>query len=102
MASSYDFVVVGGGTAGLVVATRLTEDKNTSVLVIEAGGDLAEDPRANIPIFYAALLGSESDWSFRSEPQVSDYTFGICTSPLRVGLLAHTRARRVSTAESSA
>lgn len=73
MASSdtYDFVVVGGGTAGLVVAARLSEDKSTSVLVLEAGGDLANDPRAKIPIFYAALLGSENDWTFRSEPQVS-------------------------------
>lgn len=71
MISSYDFVIIGGGTAGLVVAARLTEVESISVLVLEAGGDLADDPRAKIPIFYAALLGSEHDWSFRSEPQVS-------------------------------
>lgn len=73
MASSYDYVIVGGGTAGLVVASRLSEDANISVLVLEAGEDLIEDPRTKIPIFYAALLGSEADWGFRTEPQVSRY-----------------------------
>lgn len=71
MGDDYDFVVIGGGTAGLVVASRLSEGRNASILVLEAGADLATDPRANIPIFYAALLGSEADSAFRTEPQVS-------------------------------
>ncbi|CAK41595.1 uncharacterized protein An13g01960 [Aspergillus niger] len=69
MAAVYDFVIIGGGTAGLVVASRLSEDPNTSVLVLEAGADLTADPRVNIPIFYAALLGSDADWKFKSSPQ---------------------------------
>ncbi|THC87388.1 hypothetical protein EYZ11_013166 [Aspergillus tanneri] len=69
MAAVYDFVVIGGGTAGLVVASRLSEDPTTSVLVLEAGADLTADPRVNIPIFYAALLGSDADWKFHSSPQ---------------------------------
>ncbi|GKZ66590.1 hypothetical protein AnigIFM60653_002821 [Aspergillus niger] len=69
MAVGYDFVIIGGGTAGLVVASRLSEDPNTSVLVLEAGADLTADPRVNIPIFYAALLGSDADWKFKSSPQ---------------------------------
>ncbi|KAF7629682.1 putative glucose-methanol-choline oxidoreductase [Aspergillus flavus] len=69
MDTAYDFVVIGGGTAGLVNASRLSEDPSISVLVLEAGADLTADPRVNIPIFYAALLGSDADWKFQSSPQ---------------------------------
>ncbi|KAJ6024062.1 aryl-alcohol dehydrogenase [Penicillium herquei] len=69
MTAVYDFVIIGGGTAGLVVASRLSEDPSTSVLVVEAGADLTADPRVNIPILYETLLGSDADWRFRSSPQ---------------------------------
>lgn len=68
--ASYDFVIVGGGTAGLVVASRLSEDATQRVLVLEAGADHGDDPRVKTPGFYPILLGSELDYNFQTQPQV--------------------------------
>ncbi|KAK3294558.1 uncharacterized protein B0H64DRAFT_463513 [Chaetomium fimeti] len=69
MTSQFDFVIVGGGTAGLVLAARLSEDANTQVLVLEAGEDLSADPRVNVPGMWPRLQGTESDWQLKSVPQ---------------------------------
>ena len=71
--SSFDFVIIGGGTAGLVVASRLSENPSYSVLVLEAGQDHSDDPRVKTPAFYATLPKSEMNWGFHSEPQVSAF-----------------------------
>ncbi|RYP79461.1 hypothetical protein DL770_006642 [Monosporascus sp. CRB-9-2] len=65
----YDFVVVGGGTAGLVLATRLSEDPSQRILVLEAGADHSEDPRVKTPAFYSALMKTEVDWGFQTADQ---------------------------------
>ena len=70
MSSSYDFVVVGGGTAGLVVATSLSENPHWRILVLEAGTDHSDDLRVKAPALYTTLLGTEADWGFQTVPQV--------------------------------
>lgn len=70
--SAYDFIIVGGGTAGLALANRLTEVTDVTVLVLEAGGDASADPRVTIPAMWSAVLGTDLDWDFMTTPQVSD------------------------------
>ncbi|KAL8661765.1 MAG: hypothetical protein Q9168_008352, partial [Polycauliona sp. 1 TL-2023] len=67
---SYDFVIVGGGTSGLVIASRLTEDPNVTVLVLEAGSNKLGDSRITTPGLAMALWGNpEFDWQFETTPQ---------------------------------
>ncbi|GKZ20751.1 hypothetical protein AbraIFM66951_003052 [Aspergillus brasiliensis] len=66
---SADYVIIGGGTAGLVVANRLSEDPNVTVLVLEAGPDGSADERVQNPAAWPTLSGSEMDWQFKTVPQ---------------------------------
>lgn len=70
VSEAYDFVIAGGGTAGLVLATRLSELTNQKILVLEAGLDLSEDLRIKTPALYLGLFGSDADWDFHTKPQV--------------------------------
>lgn len=65
---SYDYVVVGAGSAGCVLAGRLSEVPGTRVLLIEAG-PRDKSLKMKIPLAFAALFDSEYDWAFRTEPQ---------------------------------
>ena len=63
---SYHFIVVGGGTAGAVVASRLSEDPAVSVLLLEAGGDGTR--LSNVPMFMALNFNGEVDYAYKTEP----------------------------------
>ena len=66
--NEFDFIIVGAGSAGCVLANRLSELPNISVLVIEAGGkDSHMD--IHIPLVYGDLQRTAVDWQFRTTPQ---------------------------------
>ncbi|CAO2650551.1 Nn.00g018430.m01.CDS01 [Neocucurbitaria sp. VM-36] len=70
LSHTYDYIVVGGGTAGLIVAARLTENPSVKVGVLEAGQNRMADPQVSTPCLYPTLIGRpEYDWCMSSIPQ---------------------------------
>ncbi|WP_395837541.1 GMC family oxidoreductase [Cystobacter fuscus] len=65
---AYDFIVIGAGSAGCVLAARLSEDPAHQVLVLEAGGP-GTHPDVFIPSRWRHLLGTELDWRYQTVPQ---------------------------------
>ncbi|KAJ8676427.1 hypothetical protein QAD02_012214 [Eretmocerus hayati] len=63
----YDFVVIGGGSGGATVASRLSEESRFSVLLLEAGLD--EPTGTQIPSFFFNFLGSDIDWKYSTESE---------------------------------
>ncbi|KAJ4342566.1 hypothetical protein N0V95_006906 [Ascochyta clinopodiicola] len=71
-ADAYDFIVIGGGTAGLAVASRVSIGlPNSTVLVIEAGPDGRQEPGIYIPGRKGSTLGGRFDWNLTTVPQPS-------------------------------
>jgi choline dehydrogenase len=70
-ARRWDYVIVGGGSAGSALANRLTEDPSTRVLVLEAGrSDWRIDPFIHMPAALTFPIGSRFyDWKYESEPE---------------------------------
>lgn len=63
----YDFIVVGAGTAGGILAARLSEVSNWKILLLESGGP--PPPESYVPAFNIALIEGDADWNFRTVPQ---------------------------------
>src|SRR5687768_15542614 len=59
----YDYVIVGAGSAGCVLAARLSEDPGVSVCLVEAGGSDG-DPNISVPAAAAKLFRSRYDWDY--------------------------------------
>lgn len=68
MKFGFDYIIVGAGSAGCVLAARLTEDPDVTVALIEAGGrDTA--PEIGLPVAFTQLFKTDFDWDFTSEPE---------------------------------
>lgn len=65
MTHGFDYIVVGAGSAGCVVAARLSQDPAVSVLLLEAGGS-NDDVRIKTPAKFGALVNTKFDWGFRT------------------------------------
>ncbi|WP_104047751.1 GMC family oxidoreductase [Vibrio jasicida] len=66
---SYDFIVVGGGSAGCVLASRLTEDPDVTVCLLEAGGT-DSSPFIHTPVGVVAMMPTKiNNWGFETVPQ---------------------------------
>ena len=76
--ASFDYLIVGGGTAGLTVAARLSENPAIAVGVLEAGPSKLDDPNIMTPAAFSKLIGnSEYDWMFKTVPQVGLFPLSL-------------------------
>lgn len=68
MYDTYDYIVVGAGSAGCILADRLTEEANNEVLLLEAGGP-DDKEEIKTPMAFGGLLKTDVDWDYMSVPQ---------------------------------
>ena len=67
---TYDYIILGGGTAGCVLANRLSEDDpSCKVLLLEAGYDDSRQLFSRIPAGFAFLFKTKADWNYETVPQ---------------------------------
>ena len=65
---SFDYIIVGGGSSGCVIANRLTENEAVNVLLLEAGGKDSH-PYIHMPVGFSKLTAGPRTWGFNTVPQ---------------------------------
>jgi choline dehydrogenase len=95
---AFDYIVVGAGTAGCVLAARLSQDPRTSVLVLEAGS-ADRPPAMTVPNAWPANLGTAADWDDRTVPQagtipVAYHRGRVLGGSGAINAMAHVRGHR--------
>ncbi|MBJ7356540.1 GMC family oxidoreductase N-terminal domain-containing protein [Nocardioides sp.] len=66
---SYDYVIVGAGSAGAVLAARLSEDPRVTVLLLEAGGETEGADEVAVPAAFSSLFKTKWDWNYTTTEQ---------------------------------
>jgi len=66
----YDYIIIGAGSAGCVLANRLSEDPKTRVLLLEAGGP-DKQKEIHIPLAFSKLFKTVNDWAYYTEPEAA-------------------------------
>ena len=69
MAETYDYIIIGAGSAGCVIANRLSEEKNKKILILEAGGN-DKSVTVSMPAALSIPMNSERfNWGLKTEPE---------------------------------
>jgi choline dehydrogenase-like flavoprotein len=84
----YDYVIAGAGSAGCVLANRLSKDPDVNVLLVEAGGP-DTNPLIHMPVAWTALFRSDQDWDHSSVSRACVWSTPRLCPPSRAATPTH-------------